>query len=98
MHSSYALSNKVLKAVYGLNDDRLRPSLQSQGADAYAAKVEFPAEAEALDKTVIVGSMNPQVTLDQVSCQLSLWLLDTIIRSVNFAVVSIANEHMRETI
>lgn len=37
-----------------------------QGADAYAAKVEFP-KGEALDRTVIVGSMNPQVTLEQVS-------------------------------
>ena len=38
-----------------------------QGAQAYAAKVEFPKDEEALGCTVLVGSMNPQVTIEQVS-------------------------------
>ena len=37
-----------------------------QGSEAYAAKVKFPKDSEVLDRTVIVGSMNPQVTLEQV--------------------------------
>ena len=42
-----------------------QPWLQS--AQAYAAKVEFPKDEEALGCTVLVGSMNPQVTIEQVS-------------------------------
>lgn len=38
-----------------------------QGSEAFAAKVEFP-EGAALDRTVLVGELNPQVTLEQV-CQ-----------------------------
>jgi hypothetical protein len=37
-----------------------------QGSGAYKAKVKFPEDKDVMERTVIVGDMNPLVTLDQV--------------------------------
>ena len=37
-----------------------------QGSAAYKARVKFPEDKEVLNRTVLVGDMNPVVTLEQV--------------------------------
>ena len=47
--------------------DRRSSSLVSmQGKAAYKNKVQFPEDPEVLARTVLVGDMNPQITLQQV--------------------------------
>lgn len=41
-------------------------SLFSQGSGAYKAKVKFPEDKDVMERTVLVGDMNPLVTLEQV--------------------------------
>ena len=38
----------------------------AQGASAYKAKVSFPEGEDVLERSVIVGEMNPAVNLEQV--------------------------------
>ena len=40
-----------------------------QGALAYKSKVNFPEDKDVLGRSVIVGEMNPAVTLEQVCCR-----------------------------
>lgn len=37
-----------------------------QGKEAYKAKVRFPEDPDVLARTVLVGNMNTQITLEQV--------------------------------
>lgn len=41
-------------------------ALLVQGPPAHEAGVDFPVDAEVLDRTLLVGNLNPVVTLDQV--------------------------------
>lgn len=38
-----------------------------QGPQAHEAGVQFPKEQDVLDRMLLVGNLNPTVTMDQVS-------------------------------
>jgi hypothetical protein len=50
----------------------LREAGLSQGPQAHEAGVQFPSEAEKLDRTLLVGNISPVVTVDQVTLALAL--------------------------
>lgn len=47
-------------------EDLIVSILHAQGPPAHEAGVQFPVDAEVLDRTLLVGNLNPVVTLDQV--------------------------------
>lgn len=60
----------IIYICKGRNVAERKFSCFAQGPQAHEAGVEFPAEAEVLDRTLLVGNLNPIVTVDQVSsCQ-----------------------------